>query len=291
MRKALILFFTLILTLGLTACVHAEAVKVMTSFYPMYIFALNVFDGIDAIEIDCMTAPETGCLHDYQLLVGDMMKLSDAAALIVCGAGMENYLPDVQEQFAELKIIDCSKGIELLAEDEEEGEWNAHTWLDARNAIQIVQTIAEESSQLFPEYADQILANAQGYADRLNALDQQIKEELLPVQGKAIVTFHDAFPYFAMAYGLQIAAVISEEHEETLSPAQLSQVIETVREAGNPPLFTEPQYSDVAAYAVSAETGAPIYTLDPLVNGAYEKDAYETGMQRNAEALLEAFAQ
>ena len=291
MRKALILFFALILTLGLTACVHAETVKVMTSFYPMYIFALNVFDGIDAIELDCMTAPETGCLHDYQLLVGDMMKLSDAAALIVCGAGMENYLSDAQEQFAELKIIDCSKGIELLAEDEEEGEWNAHTWLDARNAIQIVQTIAEESSQLFPEYADQILANAQGYADRLNALDQQIKEELLPVQGKAIVTFHDAFPYFAQAYGLQIAAVISEEHEETLSPAQLSQVIETVREAGNPPLFTEPQYSDMAAYAISAETGAPIYTLDPLVNGAYEKDAYETGMQRNAEALLEAFAQ
>jgi len=291
MRKALILFFALILTLGLTACVHAETVKVMTSFYPMYIFALNVFDGIDAIELDCMTAPETGCLHDYQLLVGDMMKLSDAAALIVCGAGMENYLSDAQEQFAELKIIDCSKGIELLAEDEEEGEWNAHTWLDARNAIQIVQTIAEESSQLFPEYADQILANAQAYADRLNALDQQIKEELLPVQGKAIVTFHDAFPYFAQAYGLQIAAVISEEHEETLSPAQLSQVIETVREAGNPPLFTEPQYSDVAAYAISAETGAPIYTLDPLVNGAYEKDAYETGMQRNAEALLEAFAQ
>lgn len=291
MRKALILFFALILTLGLTACVHAETVKVMTSFYPMYIFALNVFDGIDAIELDCMTAPETGCLHDYQLLVGDMMKLSDAAALIVCGAGMENYLSDAQEQFAELKIIDCSKGIELLAEDAEEGEWNAHTWLDARNAIQIVQTIAEESSQLFPEYADQILANAQAYADRLNALDQQIKEELLPVQGKAIVTFHDAFPYFAQAYGLQIAAVISEEHEETLSPAQLSQVIETVREAGNPPLFTEPQYSDVAAYAISAETGAPIYTLDPLVNGAYEKDAYETGMQRNAEALLEAFAQ
>ena len=71
----------------------------------------------------------------------------------------------------------------------------------------------------------------------------------------------------------------------------MQHVKKELREAGNPPLFTEPQYSDVAAYAISAETGAPIYTLDPLVNGAYEKDAYETGMQRNAEALLEAFAQ
>lgn len=291
MRRILIFLLSALLVFSMTACAHAETAKVMTSFYPMYIFALNVFGGIDAIEIDCMTAPETGCLHDYQLLVGDMMKLSDAAALIVCGAGMENYLPDVQEQFPELAVIDCSQGIDLLTEEDEDGdgELNAHTWLDARNAVKIVETIAEYGCQLFPEFADQICANALAYTERLNALDEHLREELAPVQGKAIVTFHDAFPYFANAYGLEIAAVISEEHEETLSPAQLSQVIETVRQAGNPPLFTEPQYSAVAAYAVSAETGAPIYTLDPLVSGAYEKDAYEAGMQQNAEALLEAF--
>lgn len=291
MRKALMLFFTLLLILCLTACAYADTAKVMTSFYPMYIFALNVFDGIDAVEIDCMTAPETGCLHDYQLLVGDMMKLSDAEALIVCGAGMESYLPDVAQQFPDLAVIDCSQGIDLLAEEGEEGELNAHTWLDVQNAIKIVNTIAAEGSRLFPEYADRILANAQSYTERLNALDQHLREALAPMQGKAIVTFHDAFPYFANAYGLQIAAVISEEHEETLSPAQLSQVIETVRKADNPPLFTEPQYSSAAAYAISAETGAAIYTLDPLVSGEYEKDAYEKGMQRNADALLEAFAQ
>ena len=291
MRKIFVFMLAVLLALTMTA--HAEAAKVMTSFYPMYIFAMNVFDGIDGIEIDCMTAPETGCLHDYQLLVGDMMKLSDAAALIVCGAGMENYLPDVQQQFPELAVIDCSQGIALLAEesDEEEAELNAHTWLDAQNAIKIVNTIAENAGLLFPEYAQQIASNALAYTDKLEALDMQLKDQLSPVQGKAIVTFHDAFPYFANAYGLQIAAVISEEHEETLSPAQLSQVIETVREAGNPPLFTEPQYSAAAAYAVSAETGAPIFTLDPLVSGDFEKDAYEAGMQRNAEALLEAFAQ
>ncbi len=291
MRKIFVFMLAVLLALTMTA--HAEAAKVMTSFYPMYIFAMNVFNGIDGIEIDCMTAPETGCLHDYQLLVGDMMKLSDAAALIVCGAGMESYLPDVQQQFPELAVIDCSQGIALLAEesDEEEAELNAHTWLDAQNAIKIVNTIAENAVLLFPEYAQQIASNALAYTDKLEALDMQLKDQLSPVQGKAIVTFHDAFPYFANAYGLQIAAVISEEHEETLSPAQLSQVIETVREAGNPPLFTEPQYSAAAAYAVSAETGAPIFTLDPLVSGDFEKDAYEAGMQRNAEALLEAFAQ
>ena len=79
--------------------------------------------------------------------------------------------------------------------------------------------------------------------------------------------------------------------EAKLMAAQLSQVIETVREAGNPPLFTEPQYSDAAAYAVSAETGAPIFALDPLASGETTPDAYEKGMLENAETLLRAFGQ
>lgn len=295
MKKIIVLLLTAVMTLSLCACgAYASEGKVMASFYPVYIFALNVFDGIDDIEVDCMTAPETGCLHDYQLLVGDMMKLSDADVLIVCGAGMENYLPDVQQQFPGLRVIDCSQGIELLSEEAHDGEeagLNAHTWLDAQNAAIIVNTIAEGACERYPQHADRIRANADSYTEKLLALDGQMRDMLKPVEGKRIVTFHDAFPYFAQAYGLEIAAVISEEHEETLSPAQLAEVIEKVKESGNPPLFTEPQYSAAAAFAISAETGAKIYTLDPLVSGAYEKEAYERGMLENAQSLLTAFSE
>jgi len=281
-----------------TAPAAAEEMRIMASFYPIYILAMPVFEGVEGVALDCMTAPETGCLHDYQLLVSDMMKLSEAEALIVCGAGMENYLPDVSKQFPNLTVIDCSQGIDLLPEDvhhqeeaDEAEEYNAHTWLDAQNAIRIVKTIAEGAGTLFPEKAEQLNANAEAYIARLEALDAEIREQLLPVAGGKIVTFHEAFPYFARAYGLEIAAVISEEHEDTLSPAQLTAVIETVREAGNPPLFTEPQYSDAAAFAVAAETGAQIYELDPLASGEISPDAYEQGMRRNARAILNAFGQ
>ena len=297
MKKLAVFVFAMIMLLSATGCASAESSHhVMASFYPMYIFAMNVFDGIDAIKLDCMTAPETGCLHDYQLLVGDMMKLSDADALIVCGAGMEAYLPDVSEQFPSLTVIDCSRGIDLIPEahsdeSDEEEEYNAHTWLDPKNAIIIVQTMADEASALFPEYAERINSNAAAYIERLWLLDAEIAEALKPYAGRKIVPFHEAFPYFARAYQLEIAAVISEEHENTLSPAQLSQVIEAVNNAGIPPLFIEPQYSSAAAYAVAAETGAKIYTLDPLVSGDETLDAYENGMRRNVETLLEAFAE
>lgn len=295
MKKFAFLFIVFLIMLGMiTPLAAAEQSRVVVSFYPIYILSMNVFDGIDDIALDCMTAPDTGCLHDYQLLTKDMMKLSDADAFIICGAGMETYLDDITKQFSNLPVIDCSQGIELILEDhhdddDDEPEYNAHTWLDVRNAIQTVKTISLQAGAIFPEKEAALQKNASAYIERLETLDKTLRERLRPVQGRKIVTFHEAFPYFAQAYGLEIAAVINEEHENTLSPAQLAGVIEAVKAAGVPPLFTEPQYSAAAAYAVAAETGAKIYTLDPLASGEIDTDAYEKGMLANAESILRAF--
>ena len=293
MKKAIALFLTLLYLITVSAAgpaLAADQLNIVASFYPIYILAMNVFDGIDEVSLSCMTAPDTGCLHDYQLLASDMITLSRADALLICGAGMEAYLPGVTAQFPSLQIIDCSEGIDLIpSDDEDEGEFNAHTWLDVQNAVCIVHTIAEAACKICPDAADAICANADGYISRLNALDTEMKESLAPVAGKSIVTFHEAFPYFARAYGLEIVAVINEEHEDTIAPSALAAVIDAVREAGNPPLFTEPQYSAQAAITVSMETGAKIFELDPLVTGEMQKNAYEEGMRRNTKALLHAF--
>lgn len=294
MKKTLALLAVLCMLLSTCACsASAQQAQVMTSFYPIYIFALNVFDGIDEVTVSCMTAPSTGCLHDYQLLAGDMLKLANADMLIVCGAGMENYLPDVRQQFANLPIVDCSEGLELLAEDEDEHghdeqSYNAHTWLDVQNAIKIVQTIATHAAELLPQHVQRIMDNAQAYCQRLDVLDAQITDMLAPYAGKSIVTFHEAFPYFANAYGLKIAAVMSDEHENTLSPKELADVIAAIEAAGVPPLFTEPDSSSVSAKAIANETGASIYELDPIVTGEIVLDAYETRMLQNAETLQKA---
>ena len=206
---------------------------------------------------------------------------------------------DVQAQFPNLPVIDCSAGIDLIAEDEheeahhhhhdEDGEaYNAHTWLDAQNAIQIVQTIVQSAAAMMPAQADKITYNAQAYCERLAALDAQIRELLAPDSGRSIVTFHEAFPYFARAYGLHIAAVMSDEHEDSLSPKALREVIETVRALGNPPLFTEPGSSSVAAQTISQETGSGVYELDPIVTGEATLDTYEARMLNNAYVLKNA---
>ena len=286
-----------LLTVSLSGCVAgAEDVDLMATFYPVYILAENVLDGVEGVTLSSMTPPSTGCLHDYQLLTSDMRALAKCSALIINGAGMETFLPDVTGQFPNLAVIDCSQGVELLAEEAEHGHdhdqetYNAHIWLAPKNAIQMVENIRDGLSSLLPDQKDRIAANAEAYIEKLTALDGELRAAIEPLPRKQIVTFHEAFPYFAQAYGLEVAAVVALEPDEPISPRMLKQVIEKVKAAGNPPLFSEPQYENTALRAVAQETGAPIYELDPLVTGGGEKTAYEDVMRKNLQVLLEALS-
>lgn len=296
MKKIFALLLALAL-LALTGCgAVAEDVTVMATFYPVYVLAENVLEGVEGVKLSSMTPPSTGCLHDYQLLTSDMKALGKAQALLINGAGMESFLPDVQGQFPNLKIVDCSQGVELLAEEEEHedehghdhGEYNPHIWLAPENAVKMVENLRDGLSALLPDKAEQISANADAYIARLTALDEELKTAIDALPRKQIVTFHEAFPYFAKAYGLEVAAVVALEPDEPISPRMLKQVIEKVKAAGNPPLFSEPQYENTALRTVAQETGAPVYELDPLVTGDGALTAYEDTMRRNLEVLKEA---
>lgn len=278
----------------------ALAETIVTSFYPIYIFALNLTEGIEGVEVRNLTAPDTGCLHDYQLQTGDMKKLATADAFLINGAGMESYLTGVMEAFPHLPVVDASVGIELLCAEEHEhehehdhGENNAHVWLDAKNAQTMVRNLAEGLMVVCPDKAEVITTNRDAYLTRLAALDEEITAALADVPSRDIITFHEAFPYFAKAYGLNVAAVVNREPSDSLSPAKLAELVKLVRSLGVPPLFVEPQYEDMAAQTLARETGAKLYTLDPAVTGP-ENDVpltyYEDVMRANVQVLLTALA-
>lgn len=300
----------LLALLALPAASLAETV--VTSFYPIYLFTLNLTDGIDGVEVHNLAAPGTGCLHDYQLQTGDMKKLAQADVFLINGAGMESFLPGVTDTFPSLPVVNASEGIDLLdAEvegvvidahdghdedehhdhDHDDGSYNAHIWLDAANAQIMVANLAEGLIAALPEHADAIAANRDAYLIRLSALDEELTEGLADLPRKDIITFHEAFPYFAQAYGLNVAAVVNREPGDALSPARLAELVQVVRNLGAPPLFVEPQYDDMAARTLSAETGAPVYQLDPVVTGPEENiplTYYEDIMRQNMTVLQEA---
>ncbi len=292
MKKFGALLLALLIASLTGCCAAADEITVTATFYPVYILAENVLDGVEGVVLSSMTPPSTGCLHDYQLLTSDMRLLSKSRALLVNGAGMEAFLPDVLSQFPNLSVIDCSQGVELLAEEgSDPAEYNAHIWLSPENAIQMVKNLRDGLSALLPDQAGRIEANAAAYTARLEALDAELRAAIEPLPRRQIVTFHEAFPYFAKAYGLDVVAVVALEPDEPVSPRMLRQVIEKVNAAGDPPLFSEPQYESAVLNTVARETGAPVYELDPMVTGDGAKTAYEDVMRRNAQVLLGALGE
>ena len=268
---------------------RAEGGSVVASFYPIYVFAENVIGDTEGIRLSCLASNSTGCLHDYQLVTGDMVALSRADLFLINGAGMEGFLDVIMDSLPSLPVADCSQGIDLLPNPEgAETEYNAHVWLDPANAVRMTETICGALISAFPDHADAFRENASAYIRKLTELDARLKTGCEALARRNIVTFHEAFPYFARAYGLNVVAVIALEPDEGISPKMLSELAVKVREAGCPPLFTEPQYPSDAAAALSRETGAPVYSLDPVVTGDFDPASYETAMLNNLKVLQEA---
>lgn len=107
-----------------------ENIRVVTSFYPVYVLTKNLTDEITDIKVDSLTDFSAGCLHDYQLTTNDMRLLSNADVFIINGGGMEDYLSDVIESYPNLMVINISEDIPMLESMEHEGEGNPHVWLD-----------------------------------------------------------------------------------------------------------------------------------------------------------------
>ena len=261
---------------------------IVTSFYPMYIDVINLTDGVEGVTVTNMTKPQTGCLHDYQLTTEDMKTLEKADAFVVNGAGMESFLDKVIKMQEGMTVIDASRGIELMEED---GEANPHVWLSITKDIEQVKNIRDQLKEADPAHADQYEANAAAYLAKLEVLKSEMHATLDEVPHKDIVTFHEAFPYFAEEFGLHILGVIEREPGADPTPAELETTIEQVKALPVKVLFAEPQYSPAAAETIARETGAKLYSLDPVVTGEATpdaKDAYLDAMRKNMETLKEA---
>jgi len=108
------------------------------------------------------------------------------------------------------------------------------------------------------------------------------------MKNRDIVTFHEAFPYFAKEFNFNIVAVIEREPGSTPNAKDLSETIDRVKNLKVKALFAEPQYSAKAAETIATATGAKVYTLDPVVMGPMEADAYINIMDNNLKTLEEA---
>ena len=287
-RKLAGTLFLLLCLGGLASAAEGTArpLNVLCSFYPMYVMTLNVVGEIPGVKVGCLTEPVVGCLHDYQLTPANLKTIAAADLFIANGAGMEAFLNKALQQSPNLKIIEASKGIKL------ESNENPHIWVSVGGAIEETKNIAQGLGAADPGHAASYRENAAGYVERLEALRREMHAALDGLKNRNIITFHEAFPYFASEFKLHIAAVVEREPGSEPSAGELAKTIETVRRAKVKALFAEPQYPAKSAEVIHRETGIPVSTLDPAVTGPREpreaRDSYIETMEANLKVLVRA---
>ena len=281
-----------------------EDFVVVTSFYPMYIAAMNVIGDIEGVTLKNLSEPQTGCLHDFQLTPADMKLLSTADVFIINGGGIESFMEEIAAQYPDLVIIEACEGIELLCDeheydhedgesDEEDshaghdhGDSNAHAWMSVEMYCKQVENIADGLSKADEVHSASYLANGAAYDRELSEL-QQLQEEirqLWPENGEVIL-FHSAYQYLAMDYNLEVAFCMDLDEERQVSAGEVAEVIEVVKHHGVKYIFAEELYAKDMCNLIQKEVDVEVIYLDPLTRGEYTSDSYLEAMKENMAKL------
>ena len=280
-----------------------EDFVVVTSFYPMYIAAMNVTEDVPGGTLKNLSEPQTGCLHDFQLTPEDMKLLSTADVFIINGGGIESFMEEIAKAYPDLVIIEACEGMELLSGEHNhdvetehvhedahnhDEEVNAHAWMSVSLYRKQVENIANGLAKVNPENADIYKANASNYDVKLVELEEKQQEVLELAKEKSAIMFHCAFDYVAEDYGLQVAFCMDLDEERQVSAGEVAEVLSIIETEDVQFIFAEELYGKSMCDMVQKEVDVTVIYLDPLNRGDYEKDSYIEAMSRNIELIKEA---
>jgi len=171
---------------------------------------------------------------------------------------------------------------------DEHGAFDPHFWMDIDFTIMAVEAIRDELTRLDAEGADGYRERADAYIAELREVDAEIREQLagLPAERRYLVTFHDAYGYFADRYGLTILGFLVEGPEEEPSASAITELVESITELGIPFIFTEPQFSARVIEQLARDTGTEIRTI-PSGGLAEEYPTYVEFLRAIANGIAE----
>lgn len=251
MKKTIWAFLTIILiSAGFfwakTTKKENSKIEIVTSCYPVYTIVMNIVDGVENVNVTCLAGDQTGCLHDFQLKTDDMKKIEKSSAFVINGAGLETFLNKIVNKNPKLNVINSSENIKLLGnfhksdccchehndehkhEHDHEGACNPHIWLSVANYIKQTENIYIEIDKIDSKNHKKYEQNYKNYVQKLQDLQKEMHAELSTLKDKKIVTFHDAFPYFAQEFGFEIVYAVDNEHEETLNTKKTAEILRII---------------------------------------------------------------
>ncbi len=236
---------------------RADRLKVVATFSILGDLTARVGGG--AIDLTVLVGPD-GDAHTYEPTPDDQRAVAAAAVLIANGLGFEPWLGRLEEAagFQGVAVAATAGIVPLTAPGQAYPD--PHAFQDLANGAVYVANILQALTAADPAHAAQYRENARRFTGEILDLHREIAGEIaaVPPANRRILTSHDAFQYFARAYGIQFLAIQGVNTESEPSAADLGRLSDQVKRLGVKAIFLENMSNPALARTISGETGVPV---------------------------------
>ena len=283
---AILLVLIVLIVIGnLNKSSHKDAIrlKIVTSFYPIYIMTLNITNGAENLEVSNMAENYVGCIHDYTLTTADLKKFEDAAIFIQNGYGMEQFIQKIVDSYPNVKMVDSSTKITDFVQEGE--EVNPHFWTSIDDYILQVEAITEGLKELDSSNSELYEQNKNTYIQKLQDLKAEYDSYEFGANERQVVSLNEAFSYLFKFIGVDETLIETDHEQSALSAETVRDVIEEVKNSGIKAIVIGQNDDDQNANLIASETGAKVYRLNDAMSGDGSLDSYINTMKESLEIL------
>jgi ABC-type Zn uptake system ZnuABC Zn-binding protein ZnuA len=246
--------------------------------------AANV--GGDRVTVESIV-PAGSHVEEYEPKPEDSKKVAQAALFFENGLDLDKWAePLLRDKRAGAPVVILTDGLPAV----ENG--NPHMWFDVQLGRKYVQKIRDALIAIDPAGSQYYIDRAKSYDDQLVALDADVRAQIatIPPQNRKLVTSHDAFPYYAQAYGLEVVGFAQIEPGKDPTPSELAALVQAVKAAGVPAIFSEVGMSDAIAQTLAKEAGVKKIVTDLPTDSivAPPADSYVGVIRTVTQKIVEA---
>lgn len=250
--------------------------------------------GGDLVRVTSLV-PTNGDVHTFEPKPADVRAVAGAELLVMNGLGLDDWMAKTIDNAAPegtplLRLAEDLPGVRLLP-GEEAGSQNPHLFMDVKYAETYVERIGAALKQADPAHGADYDARASAYVARLDELDAWVRTQVatVPEADRKIVTFHDAFPYYAREYGITIVGVAVPAPGQDPSAGYTARLVDAIRAAGVKAIFSESQFPAKLVEQLAAETGTKVVAdLYDDSLGDPPVTSYEALIRWDTQRLVEA---
>ena len=253
-------------------------VKVVTTIKPIHSLVAGVMDGLGSpsLIVDGSNSP-----HNFSLKPSHAKMIEDAEIIFWVGEDLETFMIKSLESIAnnatKVSFMDLDNITKLKFKEENilevegydddhdkhaDGEFDAHIWLDPKNAIEIVNEIAKTLSLKDPNNKNVYYSNAEKLNHSLNEL---IKKINLSINKDArFIVFHDAYQYFEKRFDVSSAGALILNEEALPSAKKVSEIHKIIKKQNINCIISEPQFNPNIIKSIAQDSSILTRSFDPL---------------------------